>query len=114
MDKRSDTAFNCPNMHILSAVSDFINNLSHRDAAKILANLKFLETNKTEGLVIKQLKGKIYELVVNQYRVVFFKISEIGYVVDVFRKKSRKAPKRIIERAEKIYRDVSRQQIRAR
>ena len=51
--------------------------------------------------------GKVKEIIVKQYRVVFFTIGTTGYVVDVFKKQSRKTPKRIIERAERIYRSMS-------
>ena len=91
---------------IFDDVSDFLNKISESDAAKILANLKLLQENHTEGLVIKSLKGRIREIVVKQYRVIFFQINSTGYVVDTFRKRSKKTPKRILERAEKIYKDI--------
>jgi phage-related protein len=40
-------------------------------------------------------------------RIVFFRIGNLGYVVDAFRKKSKKTPKQIIERAERIYQDIN-------
>lgn len=95
------------NIQILDDVSDFLAKLSREDDAKIAAHLKSLAINQTEGLTIKPLKGKIKELVVKQYRIVFFRINNTGYVVDAFRKQSKKTPKRIIERAEKIYRDIN-------
>lgn len=94
-------------MQILSGVTEFIDGLSNHDAAKILVSLKFVDMGRTEGLQIKKLRGKIYELVVNQYRIIFFRISVTRYVVDAFRKKTQKTPKRIIERAEKLYRDIN-------
>lgn len=96
------------NLQILDEVTNFLESLSENDAAKILAHLKSLEANQTEGLIIKSLKGKIKELIVRQYRIIFFRIGEKGYAVDAFKKQSKKTPKRIIERAEKIYRDVNR------
>lgn len=95
------------NIQILDDVRDFLNTISREDDAKIAAHLKSLEIGQTEGLIIKSLKGKIKELIVKQYRIVFFRIGTSGYVVDAFRKKSQKTPKRIIERAEKIYRDIN-------
>lgn len=97
-------------IQIPSNVSKFLEELSREDDAKIAAHLKSLATDQTDGLLIKPLKGKIKELIVRQYRIVFFKIGDTGYVVDVFRKQSKKTPKRIIERAEKIYRDINIQQ----
>lgn len=91
---------------ILDDVLDFLKSLSREEDAKIMAHLKSLELNQTEGLTIKPLKGKIKELVVKQNRIIFFRIGDTGYVVDVFKKQSKKTPKRIIERAEKIYRNI--------
>ncbi|MBI4085721.1 MAG: type II toxin-antitoxin system RelE/ParE family toxin [Candidatus Liptonbacteria bacterium] len=98
------------NIQILSNVSKFLEGLSREDDAKIAAHLKSLAMDQTDGLAIKPLKGKIKELIVRQYRIVFFKIGDSGYVVDVFRKQSKKTPKRTIERAERIYRDINAKQ----
>lgn len=95
------------NLRVLDTVIEFLESLPADDAAKIAAHLKSLEMDQTEGLTIKPLKGKIKEIVVKQYRIVFFGIGTKGYVVDAFRKQSKKTPKRIIERAEKIYRDMN-------
>lgn len=95
------------NIQILDDVADFLGKLSEEDDAKIAAHLKSLATNQTEGLTIKPLKGKIKELIVRQYRIVFFRIDNTGYVVDAFKKQSKKTPRRIIERAEKIYRGIN-------
>ena len=94
-------------IHVLNDVKEFFEGLSQDAAAKIYAHLQLFQENHTEGLVIKSLKGKIKELIVKQYRIVFFTISNTGYIVDAFRKQSRKTPKRIIERAEEIYRVIS-------
>ncbi|MBI3589099.1 MAG: type II toxin-antitoxin system RelE/ParE family toxin [Candidatus Liptonbacteria bacterium] len=93
-------------LQILNEVNDFLENLPENDAGKILAHLKSFEENLTEGLVIKALKGKIKEIIIKQYRIIFFTISEKIYVVDAFKKQSQKTPKRIIERAEKIYKNI--------
>lgn len=95
------------NLQILDSVTGFLSDLSEGDAAKILAHLKSLEVNQIEGLTIKPLKGKIKELIVRQYRIIFFRIGKKGYAVDAFKKQSKKTPRRIIERAEKIYRDIN-------
>lgn len=95
------------NLQVLDTVIEFLESLSADDAAKMAAHLKSLEMDQTEGLTIKPLKGKVKEIVVKQYRIVFFRIGTRGYVVDAFRKQSKKTPKRIIERAERIYRDMN-------
>ncbi len=93
---------------VLDDVNYFLDKIPDDDAAKILAHLKSLEANQTEGLVIKTLTGKIKELVVGQYRIVFFVLGGKGFAIDVFKKQSKKTPLRIIERAEKIYHDINR------
>lgn len=90
----------------LSEVAKFISSLPDEDSAKILAYLKSLETGRTGGLVTKPLKKKVRELIVSNYRMVFFVVDETIYVVDAFRKKSQKTPVRVIERAEQILRTV--------
>ena len=93
-------------IRILDEVNEFLDLLPEDVSGKILAHLKSLAEHRTEGLTIKLLKGKIKEIIVKQYRIVFFTIGDKGYVVDVFKKQSRKTPQRIIERAEKIYKNI--------
>ena len=69
-------------------------------------DLDLLEADRTEFLDIKQLSGKIRELIVRQYRLVFFRKEEIIYVIDIFKKQSQKTPRRIIERAERLYQSL--------
>jgi phage-related protein len=96
------------NLVILDDVRVFINKLSPLDSAKILAELKFLEMNRTEVLIIKPLKGKIMELSVRQYRIIFCKTGSMIYVINGFKKQSKKTPLRVIEQAEKVYREIIR------
>lgn len=88
---------------ILSDVTEFLNGLSDKLAAKIYANLKNLEENRTAGMLVKPLKGPIMELSVKQYRIVFFRKASRIYFVRAFKKQSQKTPKRIIDYAESIY-----------
>jgi phage-related protein len=91
---------------LLSEVDKYLKDLPEEESAKIFADLVFLRMDQTEGLSIKQLKGKIKELIVKQNRVVFFEHNDAIYAVDAFKKQSQKTPKRIIERTEKIYYQV--------
>lgn len=91
---------------ILDEVAEFVDKLSPDNSAKILAGLRFLELNRTEVLSIKPLKHKIMELVIKQYRVIFFRFDAKIYVVEIFKKQSQKTPQRIIERAERIHRNI--------
>ncbi len=96
-------------VRILEDVRKFLDRLKDDDSAKILAHLKSLEESHTEGLLIKTLKDKIKEIVVRQYRIIFFNIGGTIYIVDAFKKQSQKTPKRIIEKAEKIYKGLKTQ-----
>ena len=91
---------------ILDDVIVFIDACALEDSAKIFAELNFLEMGRTEVLLIEPLKGKIMELSVKRYRIVFCKVGATIYVIDVFKKQSAKTPLRIIEQAEKIYRKI--------
>ncbi|MCL4405004.1 MAG: type II toxin-antitoxin system RelE/ParE family toxin [Patescibacteria group bacterium] len=93
-----------------SEVTGYVEGLPAKDAAKVLAHLNALENGWTEELAIKPLKGKVMELTVGPYRIVYFKHKETIYAVDVFRKKSQKTPPRIIHRAEQIYLAVTNDQ----
>jgi phage-related protein len=91
---------------LLDDVYAFLDNIPNEKSGKILKQLKFLEVNDVEGLKIKTLKDKIKELIVDQYRVVFFVKEETVYVIDAFKKQSQKTPHRILERALGIYRKL--------
>ena len=97
-----------PEIHLFSDVADFINRLSESDAAKVYAHIEALKRGYGETLIIKSLKGKIKEIVVRQYRIVFFQIADTIYIADVFKKQSKKTPKRIIEKAERMRKQVNR------
>ena len=94
---------------ILRKVSDFIEKMPDTDSGKLLAHLKFLELDKPEVLLIKTLRKKIKEIIIAQYRIIFFVIHDTIYVVDAFRKKSQKTPISVIRQAEKIYKELREQ-----
>jgi phage-related protein len=92
---------------VLGDALEYIKALNGDVRAKISADIKRLETGKTEGLLIKPLKWKIMELSVKQYRIIYFRTPTAICVVDVFKKQSRKTPLRFIKRAEKIYKKLN-------
>ena len=93
-------------MYIFNDVVDFLDEIPVKDSAKIYANISSLDENQIEGLVIKSIGEKIKEMIVKQYRIIFFYKNRVGYVVDAFKKQSQKTPQRIIKRAEKIYKNI--------
>jgi phage-related protein len=92
--------------HLLSTVLKTLESIPTEEQARIIAHVKTLEENPKD-LVVKKLKGKIQELIVRQYRIVFcIKDTDI-YVIDLFKKQSKKTPKRVIEHAVQILRHLS-------
>jgi phage-related protein len=89
----------------LDDASEFIDSLPDKLKAKVLAALKTMETD-FNLVYTKTLRGRIKELVVQRYRIVFFIKGSIIYVVLGFIKKSQKTPVQEIENAERIYKMV--------
>lgn len=92
-------------LHALREADELIDTLPKDDVAKILTAFGLLAANRSAELKIKQLRGRIKELVIKQYRIIFFREKLTIYVIDIFRKQSKKTPQRIIQRAEKIYKE---------
>lgn len=84
---------------------DFIESLSDKDKAKILAEIKMLETH-FDLVYTKPLRGSIRELLVRHYRLLFFIHNQTIYFTHGFVKKSQKTPVREIEKAELIYKQL--------
>jgi phage-related protein len=87
---------------------EFIGSLSEKDRAKVFAVIKILGTNFS-AVYTKPLKGPIKELIVRQYRLLFFIKDTIIYITSGFTKKTKKTPKREIERVEILYKTIQNQ-----
>ena len=98
-------------VHTFKKVYEFIDTLPDGNAGEMLGYFVLVESNLTEHLNIKTLRGKIKELIVGQYRFVFFRFGGTVYVVDAFKKKSAKTPPRIIKRATKMYQRILNQNL---
>ena len=94
-------------IQILEDVSFFLNDLSTSDSAKIFAHIESMKLGHTGVIRVKTLRGKIKELIVKQYRIVFFETDGTIYVINAFKKRSNKTPKRFIDTAEKIYKQIN-------
>ncbi len=90
----------------LDTVEKFIHTLSVADQAKIAAHAVVMRSGDFKSVRIKQLKGPIAELIVKQYRLIFFKNKKVIYFVGAFIKKSTKTPLREIRHAEEIYKSI--------
>ncbi len=89
------------------SVTSFLKELSANDRTKILSGVSKMEQGAFHSVYIKTLRGPIKELIVKQYRMIFFTQGYIIYFVRVFRKKSRKTPRKEIEYAERIYKLIT-------
>lgn len=90
-------------MRIFRKVTEFVDGLTHADKAKVTASIKIMEMGGFDSVYIKTLKGAIKELIVKNYRLVFFIHEHTIYLVSAFVKKTQKTPPREINNAEKIY-----------
>lgn len=85
-------------------VTNFLRELSKNDRAKILAGISKMEQGDFRSAYVKTLRGAVQELIVKQYRVLFFIHEDSIYLVRAFRKKSMKAPMGEIEHVERVHR----------
>lgn len=81
---------------------EFIEKIPEIDRAKILANIKMMETD-FDVVYTKLLRSPIRELIVKKYRFLFFIKKNVIYFVSGFVKKSQKTPTHEIEKAENVY-----------
>jgi phage-related protein len=93
-------------MVTLGAAHDFLISLEEMHRSKIASCLIAIRNRRFNTVHVKTLKGKIKELIVNEFRVVFFIEVNTVYVVRGFVKKSSKTPLGEIEQAEKAYRHI--------
>lgn len=94
------------NIIFLDKVSELIQVLPFADQAKIAAHTAMMRGGDFASVHIKQLDGPIHELIVRQYRLIFFRKDRTIYVVGAFRKKSAKTPLREIRHAMDIFKNI--------
>lgn len=94
------------NLIVFDEVRAFIKNLEGDTRGKIYTSLEFLAVGKMDAILVKPIKGKIKELSVKQYRIIFCQIGDVIYAIAGFKKQSKKTPHRIIERAEQMYHKI--------
>jgi len=92
----------------LSDVAFYVERLPPEERAKVWTSIKALERLAFEKIEVRSLRGDIKELKVGPHRIFFFWVGDTVYLVSAFRKKSRKAPAREIDRAEAILHAVTR------
>ncbi|MEK7137905.1 MAG: type II toxin-antitoxin system RelE/ParE family toxin [Patescibacteria group bacterium] len=84
---------------------DFVNSIPIADRARITAQVNTMLEGKK--VYTKQLKGRVRELIVGPYRMIYFTKNLNIYFVNGFRKKGQKTPTKEIAMAEKLYWEMS-------
>src|SRR3989344_7064504 len=84
-------------------VTDFFSELPAKDRSKIEGTIQVMLSGDLHSPRIKTLRGPIKELIVKEYRIIFFIHEHTIHFVRAFRKKSMKTPHREIEYAEHAY-----------
>ena len=85
-----------------------IDGFGENDSIKVFKVLELLKTYGHSVLEthIKHIDGKIWEIKIDRYRVLYFLYENQHYIlIRAFMKKTKKTPKREIELAEKRYAD---------
>ncbi len=93
---------------------EFIRELDLSDQAKIDAAITTLEQGDFQSVEIKTLRGKIKELIVRSFRIIFFINGDVIYFVSGFKKKTRKTPRSEIENAQNILKLLNKQKRRGK
>ncbi len=88
---------------VLDSVNEFLRELSRVERGKIFSDIETMRTGDWSSLYVKTLKGPLRELIVKQYRIIFFINENVLYFIRAFQKKTAKTPPQEIERAEQIY-----------
>lgn len=88
---------------LLRKVKEFITTLSDEDKVKFRGIAHSMELGVFNSLYIKTLNTPIKELIIKNYRFIFFINKNEIWFVGAFIKKSAKTPKSEIENAKKLY-----------
>jgi len=91
------------NIVLLNEVREFITTLPEEDRIKFRGIARSMELGVFDSLYIKTLKTPIRELIIKNYRFIFFINKNKIWFVGAFIKKTAKTPKSEIENAQKLY-----------
>ncbi len=84
-------------------VNEFLASLPDTVQAKIRVNARTMQSGNFQSVYVKTLRGPIRELIVKEYRVLFFIKHNVICFVHAFQKKAAKTPLAEIERAMRVY-----------
>lgn len=94
------------NIVFLNGVREFIATLPEEDRAKIRGSIRGMELDNFDSLYIKTLKTPIRELIIKNYRFIFFIDKNEIWFIKAFIKKTTKTPTKEIENAKKLYNKI--------
>jgi phage-related protein len=92
--------------HLFTPAKEYLSTLDPDERAKIMSSIYVIQMGDLSSIHTKQLEGPLRELIVGNHRVTYFVITRALYVVDGFRKKTAKTPKRHIDFAKKMYKYI--------
>ena len=90
----------------LYKVDGFIKNLPESDRVKIASQVERMQFEAFSSLNVKMIKKALKELIIKNYRLIFFINKNCIYFIGAFVKKTQKTPRQEIINAEKIYKDI--------
>lgn len=93
-------------VRILEPAETYIVSLKESEQGALLAQIEALQAGDFTSITTKQLRGKIRELKMGSHRITYFQKKNELYLIRGFLKKSAKTPKREIDYAESIYRQI--------
>jgi len=91
----------------LSPAQEYLDGLGEADRGTLAADIDAMRAGDLATPYTKRLRGPIRELISGHHRLTYFVSGRVIYFVRGFRKKSAKTPRREIEYAERIYRQVT-------
>ena|SRR3989344_1800059 len=97
------------NAFLMKEVERFMGKLPTRIQSGIWADINAVEHGDFQSVYTKKLKGPIRELIVRDFRLIFFISRHTIYFTSIFRKQSAKTPRREIERAKRLYKEEQQQ-----
>ena len=95
---------------LFSKVELFIDSLPGNDIAKIKRTLQSLEAADFQLIHVKTLASPVKELIIDEYRIIFFIQEPYIYGIGAFIKKTDKTPRKEIRNAIRMCKLISRRE----
>ena len=93
-------------VRFLPRAKEYIARLSGKEQGRVAADIDAMQSGDFEAVATKLLRIPIRELIVGNHRFTYFTIPPLLYFVSGFLKKSQKTPKKEIEYALHIFKQI--------